>query len=364
MSKKVKVANDTPPSDITERKQAEEELEFRRKDLEDIMQNVIDGIGVSDVQGKIIQANRALAEMHGYDSPDEVIGRPFFDFVAKEDLPRIAERFKEMMVKKEKTIKNIEMIGLKKDGSKFPEMINITNSWDKDGGFIGSFVVVHDITEHKQAEERERKLQQELIVASRLATVGEMAAGIAHEINNPLTGVVGFSDLLMKKDIPEDIRKDVEIIYDGAQRVASITSRMLTFARQRKPERTSVNINDIIKIALAMQPHEMESSNIKVTTQLATDIPLTFADASQLQQVFLNIILNAEMEMKLVHSGGNLTVKTERIDNTIRVSFKDDGPGILKKNLERIFDPFFTTREVGQGAGLGLFFHPDLFLLC
>ena len=146
--------------DITERKRMEEELEFRRKELEDIMRNVIDGIGVSDMQGKITQANRALAEMHGYHSPDEVIGRPFFDFVAKEDLPRIAERFQEMMVKKEKTAKNIEMIGLKKDGSRFSEMINITNSWDRDGSLIGSFVVVHDITERKEAEEALRESEE------------------------------------------------------------------------------------------------------------------------------------------------------------------------------------------------------------
>jgi CheY-like chemotaxis protein len=98
----------------------------------------------------------------------------------------------------------------------------------------------------------------------------------------------------------------------------------------------------------------MESSNIKVTTQLASDIPLTFADAGQLQQVFLNIILNAEMEMELAHGGGNLTVKTQRINNTIRVSFEDDGPGIPKKNLDKIFNPFFTTRDPDKGTGLGL----------
>ena len=181
-----------------------------------------------------------------------------------------------------------------------------------------------------------------------------MAAGIAHEINNPLTGVIGFSNLLMKKDIPEDIRKDVNIIYDGAQRIAGITGRMLSYTRQYKPERTSVNVNDIIKTTLAMRAYEMESSNIKVETRLDPDLPITTADAGQLQQVFLNIILNAETEMISAHGGGNLTVSTDRINNTIRVSFKDDGPGIAKENLDKIFNPFFTTREVGKGAGLGL----------
>ena len=160
--------------------------------------------------------------------------------------------------------------------------------------------------------------------------------------------------MLIKKDIPEDIRKDVEIIYDGAQRVANITSRMLAYARQSKPEQTTVDINDIIKTTLDMRAYEAKSSNIEVTSQLDPDLPTTMDDAGQLQQVFLNIILNAEIEMINAHGKGSLSVKTERIDNAIRVSFKDDGPGIPKKNLDRIFDPFFTTREVGQGAGLGL----------
>ena len=208
--------------------------------------------------------------------------------------------------------------------------------------------------ERKRAEEREKQLQRELSLTSRLAIVGQMASGIAHEINNPLAGVIGFADLLQKQDIPEDIRKEVDIIHDGAKRIASITDRMLSFARQHKPERTSVNINDIIENTLAMRAYEMKSSTIKVKTRLDPDLPSTVADAGQLQQVFLNIILNAEIEMTTAHGGGTLTVKTERIDDIIRISFKDDGPGIAKKNMERLFEPFFTTRGVGKGTGLGL----------
>jgi signal transduction histidine kinase len=211
-----------------------------------------------------------------------------------------------------------------------------------------------DLNERKRAEKRGKELQQELILSSRLASVGEMASGIAHEINNPLTGVTGFAQLLMKKDIPDDVRKDVEIIYEGAQRVASITRRLLTFAGQQRPKLEHVDINDVIGTTLDMRAYEMKSSNIKVTTELDPELPETMADAGQLQQVFLNIILNAEQEMVMAHKGGNLLVKTERMDNTIKVSIKDDGPGIAKENLEKIFDPFFTTREVGEGAGLGL----------
>jgi CheY-like chemotaxis protein len=197
-------------------------------------------------------------------------------------------------------------------------------------------------------------MQQELIAAGRLATVGEMAAGVAHEINNPLTGVVGFSSLLLEKDIPEDIKRDVTVIFEGAKRIASITSRMLTFSRQTKPERTLVNINDVIENTVNFQKYQLDSNKIKVSLKLAPDLPRTFADAGQLQQVFLNIIMNAEWAMKKSRGSRKLTVKTENIEETIRISFKDNGPGIPKENLEKIFNPFFTTREVGEGSGLGL----------
>lgn len=208
-------------------------------------------------------------------------------------------------------------------------------------------LIFRDITERKQMERRTQ-------LTSRLATVGEMASGIAHEINNPLTGVIGFAQLLMQRDIPEDVRKDVEIINDGARRVAAIVNRLLTFARQHKPKWEYININQIMESTLALRAYEMETSNIKATTQLDPELPRTMADGGQLQQLFLNLIMNAETEMKSAHSGGNLLIKTRTIDNAICISLADDGPGIAKENLERIFDPFFTTREVGQGTGLGL----------
>ena len=213
---------------------------------------------------------------------------------------------------------------------------------------------MNDITEHKRAEDEKGELEQKAQLASRLASIGEMASGIAHEINNPLTGVIGYAQLLSKKELPEDIREGLGIINDGAQRVAGIVKRLLIFARQYKPERTIVNINNIIETTLILRAYHLETSNIKLTTRLAPDLPTTIADAGQLQQVFLNLIVNAETEMKQAHGKGKLSVRTRQMDNIIRISFKDDGPGIIKKNLERIFNPFFTTRKVGEGTGLGL----------
>lgn len=209
--------------------------------------------------------------------------------------------------------------------------------------------------ERKQAEQRENRLHQELQMNSHLASVGRMAAGIAHEINNPLVGVIGFASILKdKEDLPEQVKEDIDQIFTHAQRVASITNRMLAFARHYKPERESVNINEIIETTLDLRRYELEKNNIDLITGLTADLPETVADAGQLQQVFLNIILNAESAMTASHGKGTLSIKTEKEKDRIRILISDDGEGISKENLDKIFDPFFTTREVGQGTGLGL----------
>ena len=208
--------------------------------------------------------------------------------------------------------------------------------------------------ERKKAEVERQELERRVQVIDRLASIGEMASGIAHEINNPLTGVVGFSELLMTKDLPDDVREDVEIIHDGAKRVAGIVKRLLTFARQHKPERTYTDINEIIESTLTLKKYSLKTGNIEVNTLLDAELPWTMADRGQLQQVFMNIIVNAETEMKQARGRGKLIIRTEQIGNTIRLSFKDDGPGIARENIGKIFDPFFTTREVGEGTGLGL----------
>jgi len=208
--------------------------------------------------------------------------------------------------------------------------------------------------ERKQTEERERQLQLQLNLSSRLASLGLMLEGIVHEINNPLASVVGFAQMLMYEDIPENIREDVRTISDNAQRVADIMNNLTTFARQQKLVRTYVNVNDIVGDTLKMRANALEVSNISVVTQLEPTLPSTMADATLLQQAFLNLVINAETEMKLAHSKGNLLIKTTLIADTIQVSFTDNGPGILEANLAHLFDPFFSTREVGQGRGLGL----------
>ena len=144
------------------------------------------------------------------------------------------------------------------------------------------------------------------------------------------------------------------LVYSEAQRAAGIVRNLLTFARKHSPVKQLSQINNVIEDVLRLRAYEQRVNNIEVSRQFASDLPEVMVDYFQMQQVFLNIIINAEYFMTQAHNRGTLTITTERLDNIVRISFADDGPGISKENLSRIFNPFFTTKEVGKGTGLGL----------
>jgi signal transduction histidine kinase/CheY-like chemotaxis protein len=214
--------------------------------------------------------------------------------------------------------------------------------------------VLREVVERKRAEEERLELERKIQINSRLTSIGEMAAGIAHEINNPLTPILGFADMLLKRDLPEDVKDDLQIIRDSARRTADVTRRLLLFARQSKPMRTLCNINEVVETTLQLRAYHLKTNNIKVITELDPELPQTMADAGQLQQVVLNLIMNAEYSMVHARGGGNLLIKTEKMGNIICLSVKDDGPGISKENMEKLFTPFFSTKKVSEGTGLGL----------
>ncbi len=199
-----------------------------------------------------------------------------------------------------------------------------------------------------------RRLEQQAREINRLTTIGSMVAGIAHEMNNPLAAIMNYADLVLETSAREEARELVDVIKGNAGRASAILDKLLIFARQRSPERRNVDINHLLETTLDLVAFQLEKNHVAVSTRLAPDLPGIVADASQLQQVFLNIISNAESEITLAHKGSCLLVKTEAVDNIIRISITDDGPGIAGEYLTRIFDPFFTTKEVGKGAGLGL----------
>jgi len=345
--------------DITELKQTEEALEEQERWFRSIYAESPRGIQIRDARGRLIGANKACFSMFGVSETDAEASTDKW-YGLFED-PNIPEEVKAKLRRGEIARSEIAMdsaqatrAGVPITATLYIDAVITPLTLHEGGPLKGYLVQLQDITERIRSEAERKELEQKAHLASRLASVGMMAAGIAHEINNPLTGVVGFAQLLMQRDLPENVRSEVEIINEGAQRVAGIVKGLLTFARQHKPERRQVDINEIITTNLNLRAHEMETGRIRVVRQLAPDLPSTIADSSQLQQLFLNIIINAETEMKLAHGQGKLLIKTECQNGVIKVSVQDDGPGIPQENLSRIFDPFFTTREVGQGTGLGL----------
>ena len=221
-------------------------------------------------------------------------------------------------------------------------------------GSLSIIEVLRDITDRRRAEEREKRLQEELSLSSRLASIGELAAGVAHELNNPLTGILGFSERLLRKSANEEISQDLERIRNEGLRAAKVVQNLLTFARPREPKMEYSDISDILQKALELRAYELRTSNIEVITDLAPSLPKVVVDFGQVQEVFLNIILNAEQAMTEAHKGGKLRIKTQHVKGHIGVSFADDGPGILAGHLDKVFDPFFSTRAERGGTGLGL----------
>jgi signal transduction histidine kinase/ActR/RegA family two-component response regulator len=215
--------------------------------------------------------------------------------------------------------------------------------------------VLRDITERRKMENEKREFERKAQVASRLATVGELSAGIAHEINNPLTAVVGYAELLSQRDdLPADIKSDLSTINEGARRVANILRRLLLFSRQSRPMRDLISVGDLLQTTLELRAYQLKNSNIKVIKNIDKDVPRILADGGQLQQVFLNLIANAESEMYTANGKGVLVLKVEKKESSLLISFQDDGPGISEENMQKLFQPFFTTKPFGKGTGLGL----------
>jgi two-component system NtrC family sensor kinase len=205
----------------------------------------------------------------------------------------------------------------------------------------------------RQAYDDLRRTQEQLLHSEKMGAVGQLISGVAHELNNPLTAILGYSQLLISSGQigPQGVEYS-EKLYKQAQRTHRIVQNLLSFARQHKPERTSVSLNQILEDTLALRDYDLRMNNIRVHLDLATDLPLTAADPHQLQQVFLNMVNNAVDAILESATEGDLWVKTAAEDSKFIVQFTDSGPGV--KEASRVFDPFYTTKPVGKGTGLGL----------
>jgi two-component system NtrC family sensor kinase len=198
------------------------------------------------------------------------------------------------------------------------------------------------------------RVQSQLVQIEKLSAIGQFVAGVAHELNNPLTVVLGGAELLMQQEVPPAIREELAEIHDAARRTARIVEGLSTFARQHAPSREVIDIHEVITQALRLRASQLALDNIQVVEEFDRSLPRVAADSHQIVQVLVNVINNAHQAIKGIRESGTIVIRTSRAVDGVGIEIGDDGPGIPPDALTKLFDPFFTTKPVGQGTGLGL----------
>lgn len=223
-------------------------------------------------------------------------------------------------------------------------------------GSVRIDALVRDVSERKKLEDQTRDLYHQLLQAEKLAALGQTISGVAHELNNPLATILSWAERLSQRSVDDKTKRGLETILSESERAAKIVRNLLTFARKRQSTRAMVDLNHVVRETLALRSYEQRITNITIVDALASGLPQVFADAHQVQQVLLNLIINAEHAMLTANGRGTLVVRSwhdvER--ESVVLEINDDGPGIAPEVQPKIFDPFFTTKEVGKGTGLGL----------
>src|SRR5262252_5761671 len=227
---------------------------------------------------------------------------------------------------------------------------------DSDGN-VRVEALVRDVSERKKLDDETRDLYHQLLQAEKMAALGQTISGVAHELNNPLATILSWADRLSHRPAIDDtMRRGLETILTESERAARIVRSLLTFARKRQTTRAMVDLNHIVRETLALRAYDQRVSNISVIDALAAGLPQVFADGHQIQQVLLNLVINAEQAMLSANGRGVLVARSwHNADHeSVTLEINDDGPGIPEPLQPKIFDPFFTTKDVGQGTGLGL----------
>jgi len=314
-------------------------------------------VAIND-KGIVTLINKKGCDVLGYREED-IIGKNWFDLCVPEaEKKERKDTFKKVMAGKIQEAEDYENSILIKSGEERVIAWHNTTLIDEKDNIIGTLSSGEDITKRKQTEE-------ELIRSEKLVSLGQLAASVAHEVNNPLAGILVYIKLLLKKHKEkklqaENTEEQLLKMEKELDRTTRIIRNLLDFARQSEPAIRPVEINKVVEAALLLVGHQISLENIKLDKELDTELPFVLADFDKIQQVLINIIMNAIQAMP---DGGNLTIATSVAKNikinqflkdTVRIDIKDTGIGIPKENLSKLFTPFFTTKEKGKGVGLGL----------
>jgi two-component system NtrC family sensor kinase len=328
--------------DVTGVHTYQSELQRERDFSAKILSNTQSLILVSDTAGLVSYANRRWYEA-GFEQK-ELLGRPLLELAAPGYVRPLSDALQATL--RGVQVDNLELQITRGNGNVGQFSVNLSPMRDELGNINSIVVVMTDITDSAE-------LRGKLVHAEKMAAVGQLVSGVAHEVNNPLTAILGFADLLLENpDLPDTARKDLRVILQEAQRTKQIVQNLLSFARQMPPQRNAVQLNVILRRTIQLRSYDFNSHGVDIVEHLDEGLPEVIGDAHQLQQVFLNILNNAYDAVHEVGRAARIEIMTTKAGEAVEVSFRDNGYGI--SNPDRIFDPFFTTKEVGKGTGLGL----------
>ena len=328
--------------DVTEQKSFQSQLQRERDFNQKILNTTQSMILVLDTAGLISYANRRCYEA-GY-RENELIGHRLVDWVEtshRKDFEAALET-----TANGQQVENLELQVRRSDESMGHFSISLSPMRDEQSAVNSVVVVMTDITDAVL-------LQAKLAHSERMATIGRLVSGVAHEVNNPLAAILGFTDLLLENpEVPVSAREDLQIILQETQRTKDIVQDLLSFARQRPVQREPVQVNTVLRQTIKLRSYDFASHGVEVTEEFDETLAPALGDAQQLQQVFLNILNNAYDAVQENGRRGHIAIRTERGGNSVQVVVTDNGTGIA--DPEHIFDPFYTTKQPGKGTGLGL----------
>ena len=338
--------------DQTQRKQMERELKEAHDFMNNIIQSSPNPIMAADTKGNILLWNRAAEETLGYKSED-TIGRMHITSVYPEG---VAKEIMKMMRSPEYggvgKLRSYPMVYVRRDGVIIDGNLSAAIIYDARGKAVASVGIFVDLEERLEMERKLRQTQEQLLQSEKLAAMGRLTSQIAHELNNPLYGIMNTLEL-MKTEIPPESkrRKILEMALSETVRLSEMLRKMLSFSKPDEEEKQPANLNTILDEILLLHEKQLREHSIRISSSLAEDLGMVKASKNQLRQVFLNIISNARDAMP---EGGTLSVTTRAEGDNVHIDISDTGTGIRKENLNKIFDSFFTTKDNMKDIGLGL----------